>query len=164
MPPDFEGVISATVSALLLVQVIVMTADEFVFHRTRGLGRFERVGHVVDTGVYFFAVIIPALFLPTKTALTIFAIIAVISSLVITKDEPVHARECGGKEQWCHAVLFILHGVLLISIGALWYAAPQSVLLKILPVLVFSWGFYQFYYWNIYYVTSTKTGRTAHHQ
>lgn len=136
---------------LIALQGLAMMVDEFIFHRRRGLERFERWGHVADTGLFFLALLVPALAAPSGSALLLYGFLAISSSLLITKDEWVHAAACKPFEQWCHAVLFVLHGPILMTVGLLWYLAPEITLFHFLPLAVFSWGFYQFYYWNIYY-------------
>ena len=50
--------------------------------------------------------------------------LAAFSCLLITKDEFVHQRLCTGGEHWVHAVLFILHPLVLIGTALLWIARP----------------------------------------
>jgi len=152
-----EAFLSSLLLALTAIQGLTMVFDEFIFHKGRGLETFERWGHVADTGLFFLALLVPALFWPNFWTLLLFGILAVASSLLITKDEWIHASSCTGAEQWCHSLLFILHGPILLSFGLLWYLDPSSLLLKGLPALVFLWGVYQFYYWNIYYARSHQT-------
>ena len=136
---------------LSAIQGLVMVFDELHYHRKRGLQKFERWGHLADTGLFLAAVLIPVLLKPDTHSLVIYGLLAGCSSLFITKDEWIHAKACYGSEHWCHALLFILHGPLLLASGLLWYLEPNSILLKALPVLTLLWGFYQFFYWNIHY-------------
>ena len=89
--------------ALVLVpaalQALVMLVDEGWYHRRRGLGRWERLGHPLDT----FSVALAYAWLAThpqasRGALVGYVALAVLSSLLVTKDEPVHARECSAGE------------------------------------------------------------------
>jgi hypothetical protein len=137
--------------SLSAAQGLVMAVDEFHFHRQRGLPRFERWGHVADTGLFLLALLIPLLLPPSGIGLAVFAVFAVASCLFITKDEWIHAKECSGAEQWCHALLFVLHGPILIATGLLWTLAPDHLALRLLPPLVFLWGLYQHLYWNVYH-------------
>ncbi|RZA13396.1 MAG: hypothetical protein EOP10_29805, partial [Proteobacteria bacterium] len=117
-------------------QAGLMFVDEGIFHRRRGLDRFERWGHVADTLMFFAALCIPAFFLPSQGALIAFAILALGSCLLITKDEWIHAEVCTGAEQWCHAMLFVLHGALLTVLGFVWVGNPSVIELKLLPAAV----------------------------
>jgi hypothetical protein len=127
--------------ATLVLQGGFMAVDEFYFHFRRELPKWERLGHPLDTFFY-----ILALFIIWSNGLSSLAIAAaVVSTLLITKDEIVHAKTCSGGEQWLHAILFILHPICLIfaflSVGE-WSLYILSVLILFLV--------YQIYYWNIY--------------
>lgn len=97
-----------------------MLVDEFHFHRRRGLGKWERVGHPVDTlsvvVIYGLMVVWP----PTQTAVSVAAVLSVFSCLLVTKDEFVHSKECEPLENWIHALLFVLHPLVLITSFMLW--------------------------------------------
>lgn len=138
-------------------QALLMVVDEVIFHRRRGLERFERWGHVADTTLFCAALLVPAFCLPSQRAILSFAALGFASCLLITKDEWVHAKACEAIEHWCHAMLFILHGALLIVVGMLWTIEPRTWELRALPAAVFIWGIYQHFYWNIY-------GRSSHQQ
>ncbi|MBC7531873.1 MAG: hypothetical protein H7318_09860 [Oligoflexus sp.] len=148
-------VLRFVLTGLGLTQAILMLVDEGIFHHKRGLEKFERWGHVADTGLFFIAISVPALFAPTTLLISIYGVLAVASCLLITKDEWIHAEACEPLEHWCHAMLFILHGALLAVIGVLWNLQPDLPELKALPVAVFFWGLYQHLYWNVYYVRSS---------
>jgi hypothetical protein len=145
----------AVLSILLLIltalQGLIMVFDEFVFHRRRGLPAFERWGHVADTSLFLLALLLPALAAPTPLWLGFYAFFAIASCLFITKDEWIHASACSGAEQWCHAMLFVLHGPILLTAGLVWYLAPHHFALKMLPPIVLIWGLYQHLYWNVYH-------------
>ena len=100
----------------------------------------------------------------------LYAALGLFSCLFVTKDEFVHAKECVAGEQWLHALLFVLHPVILLSgalcwmladpineMGASWLrmfgaTAPQG-LKSVLAgqfVLMCVFGFYQAVYWNVY--------------
>jgi cytochrome bd-type quinol oxidase subunit 2 len=103
-----------------VIQAIVIACDEIFFHIRRGLPRWERLGHPIDT----FTVLICfgyVLFVPfSSSALIGYTIAAVFSMLFVTKDEFIHKEHCCGKEQWLHAILFILHPLTLIFAGLIW--------------------------------------------
>jgi hypothetical protein len=136
---------------LTALQGLIMTVDEFFFHRKRGLPPFERWGHVADTSLFLLALLVPLLLPPTPVFLGLYAVLAGASCLLITKDEWIHASACSGAEQWCHAMLFVLHGPILLLAGLVWYLQPQHPILRILPPIVLMWGLYQHLYWNVYH-------------
>lgn len=135
-------------------QAVMMLVDEGVFHHRRGLGKFERWGHVADTSLFLAALCIPAFLTATHQNLVIYSVVSIASCLLITKDEWIHTEACEAVEQWCHAVLFVLHGAILVLIGSIWILEPNSWEIKAIPLAVFAWGLYQHIYWNIYYVRS----------
>lgn len=103
-----------------------MIFDEGYFHMRRGLPKWERIGHPIDT----FSVLICmgfVLFVPfSKNALILYIILAAFSSLLVTKDEFVHKDHCPASENWLHAVLFTLHPITLTAAGFMW-PVVQSV-------------------------------------
>lgn len=133
--------------ALSLVQAGIMLVDELYYHRRRGLGRFEAFGHPVDTLVFLAALLVPATQAPGSGALVLFAVLALLSTLVITKDEFIHAHSCAPGEQWLHALLFVLHAPVLIGIALVWWHDPATPFLRLLPPAVGAWGAYQIFYW-----------------
>jgi hypothetical protein len=153
----------------VLFQGMAMVFDEFYFHHKRGLPRWERIGHPLDT----FSVLICigfVLFVPFSwNALSGFATLAFLSCLFVTKDEFVHKELCGAKEQWLHSILFVTHPMAFVSAGFLWaYSDPiqANMMLSAFPSLkgvdarllltghmsVLSiFAVYQIVYWNIIY-------------
>jgi 2-polyprenyl-6-hydroxyphenyl methylase/3-demethylubiquinone-9 3-methyltransferase len=103
------------------LQGLAMGVDEFGFHRRRSVSRWEWLGHVLDTLVFLGCLSCPLLLPPSQVRL--YAALAAGSCLLITKDELIHQRLCTGGEHWLHAVLFILHPVVLIATGLLWLGA-----------------------------------------
>lgn len=102
------------------LQMIIISLDEICFHIKRGLPRFERIGHPVDTlsVVCCFAFV---LFIPfSGLALKIYIALSLFSCLLVTKDEFVHKHHCPAAEHWLHALLFLNHPILLTSLGLLW--------------------------------------------
>jgi hypothetical protein len=106
-----------------LLQALAIGLDEVLFHRRRGLPRWERIGHPIDT----FTVLLCmgyVLFVPySKEAILPYALLAILSSLMVTKDEFVHKEHCPASEQWLHAILFILHPITLLSAALIWPSA-----------------------------------------
>jgi 2-polyprenyl-6-hydroxyphenyl methylase/3-demethylubiquinone-9 3-methyltransferase len=106
--------------APLVVQSTAMGFDELYFHRKRGLGLWERVGHPLDTLTVLACMAWLALAAPSPGHLTVYVGLAAFSCLFITKDEVVHARVCAPGEHWVHALLFIVHPLCLASLALLW--------------------------------------------
>jgi len=97
-----------------------MVLDEGVFHLRRGLPKWERIGHPLDT-LTVLACMAFVIWVPfSKGALAIYIALAVFSSLFVTKDEFVHKELCPASEQWLHAILFTLHPITLTSAGFIW--------------------------------------------
>ncbi len=109
------------------LQAIVIVLDEGVFHVKRGLPKWERIGHPIDT----FSVIICmafVIFVPfSSKMLTLYVILSSLSTLLVTKDEFVHKDHCSKAENWLHALLFSLHPITLICAGFIWPVAQGVV-------------------------------------
>jgi hypothetical protein len=133
------------------LQGIIILFDELFFHRRRGLGAFERWGHVADSVLYAAALGVTIFFPPEGKAMLAFMGLAFLSCLLVTKDEWIHAAECSGGEHWCHSILFLLHGMALVIASFLWQDDPESWPLRVMPLLVLGWGGYQFLFWNVYW-------------
>jgi hypothetical protein len=132
------------------LQACAMLVDEGWFHRRRGLPRWERLGHPLDTlsaaACYWWVV---AKQPSDPHALTVYVTLALVSCLLVTKDEFVHARCCEPAEMWLHAVLFVLHPLVFLAIGLLWFAGDALVVLQTQLVLTFVLAAYQIAYWSI---------------
>jgi small-conductance mechanosensitive channel len=130
------------------LQGAAMLVDELHFHRRRGLPRWERIGHPLDTltVVACFAVTVGVPF--STGALGMYVALAAFSCLFITKDEIVHAARCAAGEQWLHAVLFVLHPIVLAAAALLWYRGAHALLVGQTAVTV-AFGVYQLVFWNV---------------
>jgi hypothetical protein len=134
----------------LLLQGLAMFADEFVFHRKRGLPRWERLGHPLDTLTaalcYGWLIAIP----PSHPhALSTYVGLCAFSCLFITKDEIVHARLCEPLETWLHAVLFVLHPIVFLTLALVWRSGTQAWVLNAALASTFGVFAYQLLYWNL---------------
>lgn len=109
----------------LLIQAGAMAADEFYFHYRRGLGRWERIGHPVDT-LTVIATYLPTVVLPfSANNFLLFIALGLISCLVVTKDEWVHQQQCVAGEQWLHSLLFVMHPLAFVVTGMSWHLSDQ---------------------------------------
>lgn len=129
------------------VQALLMTADEFRFHHRRGLPRWERLGHPLDTATVLACYGTTLALPPTPFNLKLYAGLALFSCLFVTKDEFVHARRCSAAEQWVHAVLFVLHPLVLGTAALLWYWGVRWPLIG-QTAMTALFGGYQLVYWN----------------
>jgi hypothetical protein len=102
-------------------QGVLMLIDEFVYHRRRGLGRWERLGHPIDTLAVLLCLALAARTGFTSGRLAAFIGFGALSCLLITKDEFVHHRECTAGESWLHSLLFVLHPMVFLSAGTIWF-------------------------------------------
>jgi 2-polyprenyl-6-hydroxyphenyl methylase / 3-demethylubiquinone-9 3-methyltransferase len=133
----------------ILLQGVVMVVDEGWFHRARGLPRWERIGHPLDTltlaiCLAWLVATVPA----SPVALPVYVGLAIVSTLFVTKDEAVHAKLCGAGEQWLHAVLFVLHPIVLAAFGYLWWTGAVGLLVGQLGLTI-AFMAYQIIYWNL---------------
>jgi hypothetical protein len=133
----------------VILQGAAMFVDEAWFHQKRGLPRWERIGHPIDTlttaACYAWLV---ATRPDQSFALPVYIALSALSCLVITKDEFVHARLCTGGEHWVHAVLFILHPLVFAAFGLIWARGLAPWLLPAMLGLMIAYAAYQFFYWR----------------
>ena len=133
--------------AVLALQGLFMGADELLFHRHRALARWERVGHPLDTLTVLVPLLLTLSVLPQSPWIGAFIAMAIFSCVFVTKDEWVHARLCGGGENWLHAMLFILHPVLFLALFTLWKNGHYGWL-TLQAVVTSCFLAYQVVYWN----------------
>jgi hypothetical protein len=131
------------------LQAAAMFFDEVHYHRRRGLPLWERIGHPLDTCTVLACFVLALLAPPTRGWLIAYASLAAFSCLFITKDEPVHARSCTPGEQWLHAVLFVLHPVVLASVALFWTRGMRAIVAGQVA-LTLAFGVYQVVYWNLW--------------
>lgn len=130
-------------------QATFMLADEFYFHRRRRMPRWERLGHPLDTLTVLLCYALSLFTSPSDAALGGYVAAAVFSCLFVTKDEFMHAKLCGPAEHWLHAVLFVLHPVVLALVGLLWVQGEHRMLLTVQAAVTFAFGMFQTLYWNL---------------
>jgi hypothetical protein len=133
-----------------VLQGALLGADEFWCHHRRHLGRWERIGHPVDTLSFVLCLGWLLLVEPGPIQLYVYVALAVISCLVVTKDEWEHQQHCDGFENWLHACLFMLHPTLLIWAGHLWWSGAESLGSAVGGAALMATVFmlYQITYWN----------------
>ncbi len=103
-----------------ILQALVILFDEGYFHIKRGLPKWERIGHPIDTCSVLLCMGF-VLFVPFSVkTLILYSFLAAVSCILVTKDEFVHKEHCPASEQWLHALLFTLHPMTLISAGFIW--------------------------------------------
>jgi hypothetical protein len=131
------------------LQAAAMGVDEGIWHRRRGLPRWERIGHPIDTlstaACYAWLSLVPP---NVHGALAGYIALCATSCLIITKDEPVHARLCGAGECWVHAVLFVLHPIVFMAFAMIWMSGRLTWLLWAQCGLTIAFAAYQFGYWR----------------
>ena len=139
-----------------ILQALAMIADEGVFHRRRGLSRWERIGHPFDAfcvaGCYAWLLWSGP---GDEHALSIYIAVAATSCVLITKDEFVHARACEPLEHWLHAVLFVLHPIVFLAFGVLWWNGSGAPWIALQLGLTVACALHQIAYWSF----SWKTAR-----
>jgi hypothetical protein len=139
------------------IQGILMVVDEFYFHWKRKLPKWERLGHPVDTFFYLIPLSILRFCESNTTWQITYIACAVVSSLVITKDEWVHREESPATEQWLHSLLFLLHPVVLITAFFVWSESQSQMHFQWVWALIFIFWIYQIIFWNFYADRILKT-------
>ncbi|MGE5084709.1 MAG: hypothetical protein ACM3MG_00305 [Bacillota bacterium] len=131
---------------LVSLQGIATLVDEFMFHHRRGLPRWERIGHPIDTALVLICLLFLSFAAHSLVNEIIYYSLVVVSSICITKDEWVHRKFCTAEEMWLHSVLFILHPLMLVSAAFNWDKHPDYITLATAGIFVFF--VYQIVYWN----------------
>jgi hypothetical protein len=130
-------------------QSILMAIDEGIFHRRRGLPRWERIGHPLDTATVLACYGWLLASRPNAAALTVYAILVVGSSLFVTKDERIHARTCSPNEHLLHALLFVLHPIVLFGAGWIWWTGHLRPLLFVQALAAGAFAIHQIAFWSV---------------
>jgi len=143
-----------------LLQMLAMAVDELVFHRRRGLPRWERLGHPLDTltaaACYGWLAFAPP---SAPSTLSVYVGLCAFSCLFITKDEFVHARLCEPLETWLHAVLFVLHPIVFLCFWLLAHSAGQRVLIQVELCLTLGLLAHQVIYWSPFWQRAPSRSR-----
>lgn len=109
-----------------LLQAICIGIDEIYFHYKRGLPKWERIGHPLDTLSVLICMYM-ILYVPFSfDSLKIYIGLSIFSCIMVTKDEFVHKHFCPPLENWLHAVLFTLHPMVLAVTGMIWTSLHTS--------------------------------------
>lgn len=133
-----------------LLQAAMMAVDELWYHRRRGLPRWERLGHPLDTLSAVLCYGWLAVARPDQPhALQVYVALAVISCALITKDERVHAGRCRPGEHWLHAWMFVVHPIVLAAFGLWWWLGGASWPIAAELALTAGFMFFQLAYWSI---------------
>ena len=144
------------------LMAVLMAVDEGHFHRQRGLGRFEALGHPADA----LSVALPlalAAFAPLGIPwLVAFVVLALFSCVFVTKDEGVHLAECPPAEQRLHALLFMLHPLVFFTAHRLWAvraggSAVSGWILRMELLAVTLVGIYQLFAWRKAWLPTRET-------
>ena len=133
-----------------ILQMLVMLVDEGWFHRQRGLPRWERIGHPLDTLTTAACFSWMVLVRPgTTAALLGYLGLAAFSCLFVTKDEFIHLHVCSATESWLHSLLFVLHPLVFLAFGAIWWSGRDAWLVQTQLALTLAFGGYQLVYWSV---------------
>jgi hypothetical protein len=132
---------------------IALAFDEFYFHEKRGLRLWERVSHPFDTLTVLLCFSFLYFSQPSGVNLKIYACLALLSCISITKDEFVHSEQCEPAELWFHSVLFILHPITLGAVAYLWWIQISPFAVALQSVLAALFFLYQLIRWPFKTVT-----------
>jgi len=147
------------------LQALIIGVDEVYFHHKRGLPKWERIGHPLDTLTVLFCMYMVVLVPMSAFTLRLYIASAAFSCIFVTKDEFVHKHFCPASENWLHAMLFTVHPITLAIAGIIWagvsdcktYSWIESWLtnlsflksfLVIQAILMSLFFLYQVIYWN----------------
>jgi hypothetical protein len=159
-------------------QMLCMLFDEFYFHWKRELPRWERLGHPLDTLTVLGCWSVILFVRPTTGSLILYVGLSIFSCLFVTKDEWVHKELCPAGEHWLHALLFVLHPLLMISAGLLWpaihsenaarlmvgwirYEGFEGTFFAINSLLTLLFGLYQLVYWNVLWKANSSITKST---
>lgn len=144
----------------LIIQASLMIFDEFYFHRRRGLPQWEIIGHPLDT----LTVIAPLAFARSvifsdQNAL-IYIALSTFSCIFIVKDELIHKNICSKAEMILHALLFIFHPLVFMSIFLFWqygeahclgFTISFNKIVSLQLIVTSAFCLYQIFYWRFFY-------------
>jgi hypothetical protein len=155
---------SSFVSAMLFVplifQAMLMIFDEFYFHRRRGLPKWEIIGHPLDTLTVIAPLVLARSANFTDKNAFLYVALSTFSCIFIVKDELIHKNICSKAEMILHALLFILHPLVFLSIFLFWQNGETNLLgltidfnkivtLQLIVTCMFC--LYQIFYWRFFY-------------
>lgn len=127
-----------------------MVFDEFYFHEKRGLPKWEKLGHPLDTLTTLIPLGFPLFFQFNPFNERLYLFLAIFSCVFITKDEFIHRDICPKNELWLHSLLFILHPIVFLSTYLLWSESKGHLFLLLQPSLIFVFLLYQILRWSPY--------------
>lgn len=130
-----------------VIQSLAILFDEFYFHRKRGLPKWEIIGHPIDTSIVIACFLFLAFAEKNPTNEVIYYILAIASCLCVTKDEWIHHKYCSSPEMWLHAVLFMMHPLILFTAVDIWEDSRPLFLAIAGGIFVFL--LWEILYWNI---------------
>lgn len=133
-----------------LVQGFAMFFDEFYFHRKRGLPLWEKIGHPLDTLSVLICYLYLLFYEYSETHFVVYVGLCAFSCLLITKDEFIHTGRCEPRENWLHALLFVVHPVAFVAAAFLWWQSFNENFFKFQAVIIFIFMVYQVTYWGFY--------------
>jgi hypothetical protein len=139
-----------------IFQGIAMFVDEFYFHHKRGLARWEKIGHPLDTLTVLICLSFLVFFEPNEMNIKIYAALALFSCVFVTKDEFVHKDLCESAEMWLHALLFVLHPLILGSAAWPWIQGQEMGFIKIQAGIAGCFMLYQIIYWGLRHESSQQ--------
>jgi len=127
-----------------IIQAILFGMDEFCYHRNRFIPLLEKWGHVLDTLVFLICIYYALYKDYRKRREWKYIFWFVLSCLVVLKEESIHYMlPISLGEQWLHSILFVLHPILLGSLGYFWVTSQKFIWLK---PWFYGVGFFLFYY------------------
>ncbi len=143
------------------VQGLAIFVDEVFFHRKRGLPKWERISHPIDTMTVILCLLYLVFMPRTPTTETIYYVMVGVSSILVTKDEWEHRKFCTAEEMWLHAVLFLMHPLVLLTAMTGWGSSPEVLLM--VSAGIFCFLAYQIVYWGFLEPKLRQHRQNAHY-
>ena len=150
--------LSILLLAPAVLQGILILVDEGWFHRRRGLPRWERIGHPLDTLTAAACIGWLAVHRPGGEALAVYAGLAFFSSVFVTKDSFVHSSLCSAGENMAHSILYVLHPIVFLGFGLLWLSGRDLWAVRVQLALTIAYAAYQFVFWNLVWDPKSLSG------
>lgn len=142
-----------TLLFLMILHVALLNVDEYYFHRKRQLCRLEVYSLLIDGALYLIPLGI-AIFAPISDSWKLLYIaFATLSCLSVAKNEWFY-HHIEKKERTLHALLYLLHPILLYSFYLSWVENyfVHNLNFWIIQICYLGFGFktlsYQIIYWN----------------
>lgn len=153
---------------LIIIHALLFAADEYLFHKKRGLKKDEIYNSLIDGALFLIPLVISIFFPFTNLTKIIFLTTAILSCISIVKNELFYKDLCV-RERLIHSFLYVLHPAILYSFYISWagnyFHEFSNVWLVQLVYIFFGTKTlaYRIIYWNYIYEDETKISKKINH-